>query len=316
MTPQARSGHLAMLCFSVLVAGSFALGVLAANDITPLALNAVRFWIASAIIGFLVALRGGVPRAALTAPWRYLVLASALTFYFVMMFEGLKTAPSVSAAAVFTLTPMIAAGFGWLLLGQRMHRRIKVALAIGAVGALWVIFRADVAALMRFEVGRGEMIYFTGCVSHALYTPLVRKLNRGEGALVFTFGTLVTGAVILTIVGWLDHDSLYGDFRECGDVYLAAILGDAPACGKGDGLHLFGAVLGDCLERCAGRSRAAAGHFRRRCTDDCGVVLAVARRRLAGEFLREESLECIQINRVHLAKALHPDGGGAQSVGL
>ena len=204
MTPQARSGHLAMLCFSVLVAGSFALGVLAANDITPLALNAVRFWIASAIIGFLVALRGGVPRAALTAPWRYLVLASALTFYFVMMFEGLKTAPSVSAAAVFTLTPMIAAGFGWLLLGQRMYRRIKVALAIGAVGALWVIFRADVAALMRFEVGRGEMIYFTGCVSHALYTPLVRKLNRGESALVFTFGTLVTGAVILTIVGWSD----------------------------------------------------------------------------------------------------------------
>ena len=204
MTPQARSGHLAMLCFSVLVAGSFALGVLAANDITPLALNAVRFWIASAIIGFLVALRGGVPRAALTAPWRYLVLASALTFYFVMMFEGLKTAPSVSAAAVFTLTPMIAAGFGWLLLGQRMHRRIKVALAIGAVGALWVIFRADVAALMRFEVGRGEMIYFAGCVSHALYTPLVRKLNRGESALVFTFGTLVTGAVILTIVGWSD----------------------------------------------------------------------------------------------------------------
>jgi len=204
MTPQARSGHLAMLCFSVLVAGPFALGVLAANDITPLALNAVRFWIASAIIGVLVALRGGVPWAALTAPWRYLVLASALTFYFVMMFEGLKTAPSVSAAAVFTLTPMIAAGFGWLLLGQRMHRRIKVALAIGAVGALWVIFRADVAALMRFEVGRGEMIYFTGCVSHALYTPLVRKLNRGESALVFTFGTLVTGAVILTIVGWSD----------------------------------------------------------------------------------------------------------------
>lgn len=204
MTPQARSGHLAMLCFSVLVAGSFALGVLAANDITPLALNAVRFWIASAIIGVLVALRGGVPRAALTAPWRYLVLASALTFYFVMMFEGLKTAPSVSAAAVFTLTPLMAAGFGWLLLGQRMHDRIKIALAIGAVGALWVIFRADFAALLRFEVGRGEMIYFTGCASHALYTPLVRKLNRGESALVFTFGTLVTGAVILTIVGWSD----------------------------------------------------------------------------------------------------------------
>lgn len=204
MTPEARSGHVAMLAFSMLVAGSFALGVLAANDITPLALNTVRFWIAAAIIGALVLIRGGVPRAALDAPWRYVVLASIFTFYFVMMFEGLKTAPSVSAAAVFTLTPVMAAGFGWLLLGQRMHRRIKLALAIGAIGALWVIFRADVAALLRFEVGRGEMIYFIGCVSHALYTPLVRKLNRGESALVFAFGTLLTGAVILTLVGWSD----------------------------------------------------------------------------------------------------------------
>ena len=193
-----------MLLFSMLVAGSFALGVLAANDITPLALNAVRFWIAAAVIGVAVWARGGLPRSALDAPWRYVLLAVVFTTYFVLMFEGLKTAPSVSAAAVFTLTPVMAAGFGWLLLRQRLSGRIGVGLAIGAVGAVWVIFRADVQALLRFEVGRGEMIYFVGCVSHALYTPLVRKLNRGESALVFTFGTLVTGAVILTAVGWSD----------------------------------------------------------------------------------------------------------------
>lgn len=204
MSPAARSGHLAMLLFSVLVAGSFALGVLAANDITPLALNAVRFWIAAGVIGILVWLRGGVPRSALAAPWRYLLLAAVFATYFVLMFEGLKTAPSVSAAAVFTLTPVMAAGFGWLLLRQRVSGRIATALAIGAAGAVWVIFRADVAALLRFEIGRGEFIYFLGCFSHALYTPLVRKLNRGESALVFTFGTLLAGAVILTAVGWSD----------------------------------------------------------------------------------------------------------------
>ena len=204
MSLDTRQGHLAMLLFSMLVAGSFALGVLAANDITPLALNAVRFWIAAAVIGVAVWARGGLPRSALDAPWRYVLLAVVFTTYFVLMFEGLKTAPSVSAAAVFTLTPVMAAGFGWLLLRQRLSGRIGVGLAIGAVGAVWVIFRADVQALLRFEVGRGEMIYFVGCVSHALYTPLVRKLNRGESALVFTFGTLVTGAVILTAVGWSD----------------------------------------------------------------------------------------------------------------
>ena len=204
MTQTARMGHLAMLLFSVLVAGSFALGVLAANDISPMALNAVRFWIAAAIIGAIVVARGGVPRAALAAPWRYLVLATVFTLYFVLMFEGLKTSPSVSVAAVFTLTPLLTAAVGWLLLRQGVTPRIAFALTIGALGALWVIFRADLQAMLRFDVGRGELIYFVGCISHSFYTPLVRKLNRGESALVFTFGTLVAGAVLLTVLGWFD----------------------------------------------------------------------------------------------------------------
>lgn len=199
-----HAGHLAMLSFSVLIAGSFSLGALAANEITPLALNAVRFWIAGAIIGTAALVTTGIPRSAARAPWRYLVLAGFFTTYFVLMFEGLKTAAPVSAAAVFTLTPILSAGFGWLLLRQVLTGRMALALGIGALGALWVIFRADIPAILRFQIGGGEVIYFWGCVAHAAYTPLVRKLNRGEPTLVFTFGTLVAGAIILTLVGWND----------------------------------------------------------------------------------------------------------------
>lgn len=190
-----------MLLFSALVAGSFPLGAAAANDIAPIALNAVRFWLAAAVIGVAVALRGGVPCAARAAPWRYAVLGGIFATYFVLMFEGLKTAAPVSAAAVFTLTPILAAGFGWLLLRQITTARIALALALGAAGALWVIFRGDWSALRAFEIGRGEAIYFWGCVAHALYTPLVRRLNRGESALVFTFGTLIAGGVLLSLIG-------------------------------------------------------------------------------------------------------------------
>jgi drug/metabolite transporter (DMT)-like permease len=200
----ALRGHLAMLLFSALVAGSFSLGSMAANEITPAALNALRFAIASVVIGVAVLATGGIPRQALRASWRYLVLGGLFALYFVLMFEGLKTAPPVSAAAVFTLTPVMAAGFGWLLLRQITTARMAAALAIGATGACWVIFRADWAALKAFEIGRGEMIYFSGCVAHAVYTPMVRLLNRGESALVFTFGMLVAGFLLLLAYGWSD----------------------------------------------------------------------------------------------------------------
>lgn len=197
-------GHAAMLLFSALVAGSFSLGALASNEIAPVALNAARFWVAAIVIGLAVAMRGGVPRSALQAPWRYAVLGGLFAIYFVLMFEGLKTAAPVSAAAVFTLTPVMSGVFGYVLLRQITTPRMALALAVGAVGALWVIFRADLAAFLAFEVGRGEIIYFFGCVSHAIYTPMVRKMYRGEPAVVFTFGMLIAGAVLLTVWGWRD----------------------------------------------------------------------------------------------------------------
>lgn len=197
-------GHLAMLAFSALIAGSFSLGSLTANLISPVAFSALRFLMAAGFVGgaalAMRAFRAGDGRA----PWRYVLLGLCLAAYFVLMFEGLKTAPPVATAAVFTLTPILAAGFGWLLLRQITTARIAAALAIGGAGAVWVIFRADLSALLRFEVGRGEVIYFWGCVAHALYTPLVRKLNRGESPLVFSFGVLITGFVMLTLWGWGD----------------------------------------------------------------------------------------------------------------
>jgi drug/metabolite transporter (DMT)-like permease len=191
-----------MLTFSALVAGSFSLGSLAAPHVDPAALSALRFLIAGVLVGVAALATTGLPRNAWVAPWRYLVLGGLLAVYFVLMFEGLKTARPVSAAAVFTLTPVMAAGFGWLLLRQRLTGRMTLALVIGAAGALWVIFRADLGALLALEIGPGEVTYFWGCVAHALYAPMVRKLNRGEPAVVFTFGMMVAGTVLLTLWGW------------------------------------------------------------------------------------------------------------------
>ena len=201
---EAQRGHLAMLAFSALVAGSFSLGAMAAPFVAPAALTVLRFALAGAVVGAFALATTGLPRTAWVAPWRYVILGGLLAAYFVLMFEGLRTAEAVSAAAVFALTPVMAAGFGWLLLRQITTARMALALAIGGMGALWVIFRADLAALMRMQIGRGEMIYFVGCVAHAFYAPMVRKLNRGEPAVVFTFGMMVAGFGLLVAWGWRD----------------------------------------------------------------------------------------------------------------
>ena len=204
-------GHLAMLVFSGLVAGSFALGVKVANDITPAAFTLIRFVIAVSILATVLLIKTEFTKKVFKAPWRFFVLGGCIAIYFVLMFEGLKIASSVSLAAVFTFAPLLSGLFGYILVRQKMSLSIFTALIIGAIGALWVVFEGNFQRLIMLEFGLGEMIFFCGVVFHALYTPLSRKLNRGESPLGFAFATTL-GATILMI------------FYGIGDVYQTDLL--------------------------------------------------------------------------------------------
>lgn len=98
-----------MLLFSALVAGSFSLGTRIANAVDPAALTTLRFALAMLLIGAVTAATTGFRRTDFRAPWRDPVPGGLFACYFVLMFEGLKTVPTVSANAVLTLTPLLMA---------------------------------------------------------------------------------------------------------------------------------------------------------------------------------------------------------------
>lgn len=189
-----------MLLFALVISGSFSLGGRAAALIAPEALNAARFALGSGVLAGAAMMGPGLRRAQLAAPWRYPLLGGLLALYFILMFVALRITDPVSTGAVFTLTPILSAIFGWLLLRQAAPPRMAGALALGGLGAVWVIFDADLDRLLAFRIERGEAIFFAGVAAHALYTPLVRKLNRGEPALAFSFWTMLAACGIIWAV--------------------------------------------------------------------------------------------------------------------
>ena len=196
---EALRGHAAMFAFAVAISGSFTLGKQAAPHLDPAALNAVRFCLAALLLAPVALPR--VRRAHLAAPWRYPLLGGVFSIYFFLMFVALRLTDPVSTAAVFTLTPLMSAVFGWFLLRQVTTPRIALSLVIAGAGAIWVIFRADVGRMLAFDVGAGEWVFLAGCAAHAFYTPLIRRLNRGEPVAVFTWGTIITAAAWMLLAG-------------------------------------------------------------------------------------------------------------------
>ncbi|MFK7945412.1 MAG: DMT family transporter [Paracoccaceae bacterium] len=198
-TKSSLSGHAAMFLFAALISVSFSLGDLAAPHIEPAALTAARFALAAVIIGALAAPH--MQWAHFRAAWRYMFVGGLLALYFITMFEALRLTDPVSTAAIFTLTPIMAACFGWMLMRQITTLRMAFALLLAGSGALWVVFRGDMAALLGLNLGPGERIFLLGCALHAFYTPLSRLLNRGEPLLVYSFGGIVGGLTVTAIYG-------------------------------------------------------------------------------------------------------------------
>ena len=193
-----------MLAFSGLVAGSFALGVRVANDISPAAFTLLRFVVAVSVLGTFVLTRIPIPKSVFAAPWRYFILGACISINFVLMFEGLKFASSLSLAAMFTFAPLLSGFFGFVLMGQKMTIWIFLGLIIGAYGALFVIFNGNLARFIALDFGIGEIIFFIGVIFHALYTPLARKLNRGEKPIIFVLMTTFGALVLVSIYGFSD----------------------------------------------------------------------------------------------------------------
>ena len=137
-----------------------------------------------------------------------------------------------------------------------------------ALGALWVIFRADLDALLAFEIGRGEILFVGGTTLHALYPVAIRKLHRGEDLATFTFGSIAMGTAILAAIGARDititaWDTLpwifwiviaYLGFLCHGrDVPSRPVRHHPPALGQGHGLPLSDAEFHHRLgDPCAG----------------------------------------------------------------
>lgn len=190
-------GHLAMLAFAWLISFSFTFGGLVAGDIDPGVLTSLRFVVATVALVLVAKISGLSWRNLWRNGWRWLIIGGLFALYFITMFEALRLTTPLATSAVFTLTPLIAAGFGWLLIGVRANGTTLAALVVGGVGAVWVIFKADLSLLLAVGIGPGERLFFFGVIAHAAIPALTRRLCPNASALEAALGSSI-GALILS----------------------------------------------------------------------------------------------------------------------
>ena len=190
--------HALMVLAAMLVSTSFTVGAAITRGLDPIVLTLVRFTLAAALFGPLVHVRYGLgfsPSLFL----RSSLISACLVIFFCCMFLSLRFTSALNTSVIFALVPSISGGYALFINKERLGRGQMLALVCGMVGVFWVIFRGDPEQLLAMHWNRGDLIFLGGCFAMGLYTPLIKRLHRGESMAVMTFWVLVSGSLWLLI---------------------------------------------------------------------------------------------------------------------
>ncbi len=192
-----------MLLWAALVGLSFpAVGLM--NELPPLSLTALRFLIACAGLWWLARRSPDFLPAPGLLPL-YALMGLCLAGFFGAMFWAAHHATALSMATLHVSVPLLAFLLGLGLGVERSGWRLPGILALGALGALGLAVVEGGQQGGGPAFGRGEAVFFLGCIATACYPVLSRwGLASGrlpESAAVRTFWSLGLGGVLIGLAG-------------------------------------------------------------------------------------------------------------------
>lgn len=200
LSPQENRALGFTLLATVLVSTSFIVSASIATAMDSVVLTLLRFALGAILFAPLVTFTVGLAMPSFKDLARYATISAALVGFFWGMFEALRYTSALNTATIFTLTPTISALLAAVILKERLGKRAFIALGLGMVGAVWVIFRGNFVDLGALELNWGDAIFLAATFSMSLYGPLIKHLHRGEPMPRMTFWILVTGSFWLLIL--------------------------------------------------------------------------------------------------------------------
>ena len=223
--------------FVLLWSSSFITAKIGLRHLSPLLFVAIRLVACAVVLTALMILLKQSWRPLADWKWLHCGIAGALMNGIGLMAPhvGLLTAPAAQIALVQSLTPLLTAIFGMMLLRERLRMGQWLGLVLGVAGVALVVGEAALESAARFQ---GLLLAFVGVLGLVAGTLYFGRFCRGVPLLPGATAQFLSAATVASIGTWL-LEIPHADWTESA---IAAIAWNTIMVSLG-GMGLYFAML-------------------------------------------------------------------------
>ncbi|TVQ08122.1 MAG: DMT family transporter [Leptolyngbya sp. DLM2.Bin27] len=194
---------------SFLFAGSFVAGKYTTVDLGPLTTSLLRYIIAMAVLGLLIA-RSAQPIKALTVArtdWGAMALLGlfGVVGYHYFFFSSLRYTATANTAIINAFNPVVTGVMAALFIGERLTRRQYGGIAIALLGVLTLLTRGNLNTLLTLQLNRGDGLMLCAVLCWVVYSLIIKQLSQRYSGLTITFYAAVAGVGQLLVLASLER---------------------------------------------------------------------------------------------------------------
>jgi drug/metabolite transporter (DMT)-like permease len=197
--------YAALTLTALLWSTNFIIGRAVRDDVSPTALNFLRWAIALLILVPITLRDLQAHRATLMRHWKLIALLgfTGIAAFQTLGYVALTTTTALNTILLLALAPLAIVALSWLALGERVTRVQALGLGISLVGAAVLILHGDPATLAEMRFNAGDLWMLLAVVLWAVYSVLLRRRPAEVPPLALHTVSVAAGTLwMLPAFGW------------------------------------------------------------------------------------------------------------------
>jgi drug/metabolite transporter (DMT)-like permease len=195
----------ALTLTALLWSSNFVIGRAVRDDVSPTALNFLRWAIALAILVPFTLRDLRAHRATLMRHWKLIALLgfTGIAAFQTLGYLALTKTTALNTILLLALAPLAIVALSWLALGERVTRVQALGLVTSLVGAAVLILHGDPTTLAELSFNIGDLWMLVAVILWAVYSVLLRGRPAEVPPLALHTTSVAAGTLwMLPAFGW------------------------------------------------------------------------------------------------------------------